>query len=117
MISVTSKAAEKLCAYLAENKIDSAVRITVTKSCSGMSLGLALDVRKDNDFALENGEFTLLLAQDLAGECGKVSVDYIEQSSGCGCGGGGFSISSEKPLSSVAGGCGSSCGSNGCGCY
>jgi Fe-S cluster assembly iron-binding protein IscA len=116
MIEVTPKAAEKLSAYLTENNIDSTVRITVAQSCSGMSLGLALDEPRENDFALENGKFTLLLAQDLAGECGRVSVDFVEPSSGYECGGGGFSISSEKPLPGAAGGCGSSCGSRGCGC-
>lgn len=116
MITITQNAVEHLSAYLLENNIDSAVRIIVANSCSGISLSLALDEPKENDFTLKKEEFTLLLAQDLAGECGRVSVDYIEQSSGCGCGEGGFSISSEKPLPSAAGGCGSSCSSGSCGC-
>ncbi len=117
MITVTPLAAEKLAAYLTENKIDSAVRITVANSCSGLSLGLALDERKDNDHVHEAGGCTLLLAEDLAGECGKVTVDFVEQSSGCGCGGGGgFSLTSERPLPGSGGGCGGSCSRGGCGC-
>ncbi|MFH1216888.1 MAG: IscA/HesB family protein [Pseudomonadota bacterium] len=117
MISVSPLAAEKLAAYLSENKIDSAVRVTAMNGCSGMSLGLALDERKENDHALETGKFTLLVAKDLSREYGKVTVDFVEQKSGCGCGGGGgFSISSEKPLSNGGGGCGSSCSNGSCGC-
>lgn len=116
MITVTQKAVEKLAAYLLENNIDSATRITVANNCRSISLGLALDECKENDFTLEKGEFTLLLAQDLADECGRVSVDYFEQSSGYWCGERGFSISSEKPLPGVTRSCGSSCGGGSCGC-
>ncbi|MBU0481552.1 MAG: IscA/HesB family protein [Proteobacteria bacterium] len=117
MIEVTELAAEKLSAYLAENNIESPVRITVANGCGGMSLGLALDDRKESDHALENETFTLLLAEDLAVECGTITVDFVEKTSGCGCGGGGgFSITSEKPLPDAAGGCGGSCSSGSCGC-
>ena len=92
MITVTPNAAEKLSAYLAENNVDSAVRVMVANGCGGPSLGLALDDRKENDHALENEKFTLLLAEDLAGECGKVTVDFVEKTSGCGCGGGGGGV-------------------------
>lgn len=117
MINVSPLATEKLAAYLSENKIESAVRIAVMNGCGGMSLGLALDDRKENDHALEAGGFTLLVAEDLSQECGKVTVDFVEQKSGCGCGGGGgFFISSENPLPDAAdGGCGGSCSSGSCG--
>ncbi|MBU0675116.1 MAG: IscA/HesB family protein [Proteobacteria bacterium] len=117
MIEVTEIAEEKLSAYLTENNIVSPVRIAVANGCGGMSLGLALDERKDNDHTLENEKFTLLVAENLAGECGKIKVDFVEKKSECGCGGGGgFSITSEKPLPDSAGGCGGSCGSGSCGC-
>ncbi|MBU0485367.1 MAG: IscA/HesB family protein [Proteobacteria bacterium] len=117
MITVSPLAAEKLADYLLENNIESAVRITVMNGCGGMSLGLALDDRQENDHVLEHGKFTLLVAKDLAGECGQITLDFVEKKSGCGCGGGGgFSITSEKPLPDAAGGCGGSCGSGSCGC-
>jgi len=119
MISVSPLATENLAAYLSENNIESAIRIAVMHGCSGSSLGLALDDSKEYDHVLETGEFTLVIAKELSQECGKVTVDFFEQKSGCGSGGGGgFSISSEKPLPDASGGCGVSCssGSGSCGC-
>ncbi|WP_456385547.1 IscA/HesB family protein [Desulfolithobacter sp.] len=115
MIEITELAAEKLAAYLRENNIDSPVRIAVMNGCGGPSLGLALDGKKDTDHTHENETFTLLLDQDLAQSCGRVTVDYLEKSSGCGCGDrGGFSITSDNPLPGSAGGCGGSCSGSGC---
>ncbi|MFW8601850.1 hypothetical protein ACOHYD_10265 [Desulfobacterota bacterium M19] len=55
-----------------------------------------------------------MIDQDLSQSCGRVTVDYIEGSSGCGCGEGGFSIISERPPVNSGGGCGESCSSCGC---
>lgn len=117
MITVSPLAAEKLAAYLSENNIESAIRIAVMSGCGGPSLGLALDERKEGDQVNEQHDFTLLIAGDLADECGKVVVDFVEKTSGCGCGGGGgFSLTSEKPLPGAGqGGCGGSCSSGSCG--
>ena len=116
MIEITVSAAEKLVAYLTEKKIDSPVRIAAMNGCGGISLGLALDEKKDSDHIHENEGITLLIDQDLSQSCGKVTVDYLEKSSGCGCGdSGGFSVIPANPLSSSAGGCGGSCSSSGCG--
>jgi len=117
MIAVSPLAAEKLSAYLSDNKIDSPVRITVINDCSGPCLSLALDECKDNDHTQKNGNFMLVIDRDLSDTCGKVTVDFVEKTSGCGCrGGGGFSLTSEKPLPGIGEGCGSSCSSSGCGC-
>lgn len=117
MIAIKPLATEKLAAYLMENSIDSPVRITVANGCGGLSLGLALDERKAGDHVLEEGGFTLLLAGDLADECGRVTVDFVESTSGCSCGGGGgFSLSSENPLPGSGDGCGGSCSSGSCNC-
>ena len=117
MISVSDLAAEKLASHLSENKINSPVRIAVMNGCGGPSLGLALDERQDNDHVQEGEQFTLMIAKDLSGQCGRVTVDFVEQTSGCGCGGGGgFSITSENPLPGASGGCGGSCASGSCGC-
>lgn len=113
MITVTPLAAEKLAAYMTENNIDSPVRIAATSSCSGPSLGLALDERQDHDHALEDKGITLLISPDLVQQCGTVTVDFIEPQSGCGCGSGGFSITSERAL--PGGGCGGSCSTGSCG--
>ncbi len=117
MIEITRLAAEKLQAYFTENNIDSPVRIAVLNGCGGSSLGLALDDRKSTDIVHEHASLTLLIDQDLAKSCGKVRVDFVEQSSGCSCGdSGGFSLVSERPLADAGGGCGGSCSTNGCGC-
>lgn len=116
MIEITSMAGEKLTAYISQNNIQSPVRIYAANGCSGPSLALALDERKKNDFAYEHDNFTLVIDPSVTRLCGKVTIDYVEQTSGCGCGGNsGFSLSSEKPLN-TGGGCGSSCSSSGCGC-
>jgi len=116
MIEITTLAAEKLAAYLIENNLDTPVRIAAMNGCGGPSLGLALDDRKDGDHAMENMDLTLLIDRDLAQTCGKVTIDYQEQSAGCGCSGGGFAITPEKPLPNSGTGCGGSCSSSGCGC-
>jgi iron-sulfur cluster assembly protein len=117
MIEISALAAEKLAAYLAANNIDSLVRIVAKNGCGGPRLSLALDERRDKDLVQELEGFTLLLARDLAEYCGKVTVHYIDETTGCGCGdGGGFSLTSERPLPGANTGCGGSCSSNGCGC-
>lgn len=113
MISITELAAEKLSAYLADNKINSPVRITATNGCGGASLALSLDEQKAGDFDYKTGGLTLLIDQDLSQSCGRVTVDYIEKSSGCGCGEGGFSLVSERPPVDSGGSCGGSCSSCG----
>lgn len=116
MITISPLAEEKLAAYLSENNIDSPVRIAIVNDCSGPSLGLALDEQKNGDIDHSTETFTLLVAGDLAKECGAIEVDYVEEKSGCGCNGaGGFTLKTENPLPSQGGGCGGSC-SSGCGC-
>lgn len=115
MIEITPLAAEKLTDYLTQNNIKTPVRIAAMNGCSGPSLGLALDERKEEDHVLTEPNFTLLLDPKLSRTCGKVKVDYLEQTSGCG-GGSGFSLTSTRPLPQAGGGCGGSCASKGCGC-
>lgn len=98
MIEVTEKAAEKLLAYLTQNKDDSTIRITVMSGYSGPYLGLAPDEHKDGDFAYINEDLTLVVDQELSESYGKVTVDYREPSCDCGCSSGGFDIASAKPL-------------------
>ncbi len=112
MISITKSASEKLSSYLAQNKLNSPVRISVISGCGGSSLNLALDEQKNGDYAHEDESFTLLIDQDLSQSCGKVTIDYVEN----GSTGDGFSLTSERPLPQSGDGCGGSCSSNGCGC-
>ncbi len=51
---------------------------------------------------------TFLVDQDLMQNCGDIKVDFIDSGMRSG-----FTISSRVPLG--GGGCGSSCGSGGCG--
>jgi len=72
-------------------------------------LGLALDEPKENDVKVEEGDLTFLVDNDLMNNCGDIKVDFIESGMRSG-----FTISSRIPVSG-GGGCGSSCGSGGCG--
>ncbi len=114
MLEVTDLAIREIKKHLARNKIDSPVRVIILNSCSGSSLSLALDKRKETDTAFELEGLSVVIDQELADRCGAVKVDFIE-SSGCGCSSSGFSITSTIPLS-VDGGCGGSCSSSGCSC-
>jgi Fe-S cluster assembly iron-binding protein IscA len=114
MLQVTESALENLKDYLEKNDINSAVRVIMQSSCSGTSLGLGLDDKKDSDKVFENDGVTFLVDDAIFATTGAIKVDYIKASS-CGCGGGsgsgGFSVSSEKKL-----GRGGSCSSGSCGC-
>lgn len=119
MLQVTESALENLKDYLEKNDINSAVRVFMQSSCSGTSLGLGLDDKKDSDKVFENDGVTFLVDDAIFASTGAITVDYIKASS-CGCGGGsgngGFSVSSEKRLSR-GGSCSSgSCSSGSCGC-
>ena len=110
MLEVTEAAIANVKEYLRQKNIESSVRITMMSGgCSGPALGLALDKAKENDQTFEQGGVSFLVEKGLSETCGAIKVDFIEPDSGCGCSGGGFSISSEKPLPSAGGGC-SSCG-------
>ncbi len=112
MLEVTDLAIRKIKEHLAQNKVDSPVRVIILNSCAGSSLSLALDERKETDAAVELEGLSVVIDRELMDRCGAVKVDFIEPG-GCGCSSG-FSITSTIPLA-VGGGCGSSCSSSGCG--
>lgn len=114
MLEVTESAVANIKEYLSKNNVQSAIRVMMQQSCAGVGLGLGLDEEKEGDKVFEEGGVSFLVDAALFDSTGKITVDFIEQKSGCGCGGGGFSVSSEKPLAS--GGCGGSCSSGSCGC-
>jgi len=116
MFTVTKKAVENLKEYLAQNKISSAIRVVMQSSCSGMSLGLGLDEKKNSDKAFEEDGVTFLVNEDIFATTGAITVDYIASTSGCGCSGnGGFKVSSER--TPTGGSCSTgSCSSGSCGC-
>ncbi|MCI5142931.1 MAG: adhesin, partial [Candidatus Electrothrix sp. ATG1] len=108
-------AASNVKEYLKQQNIDTAVRITMMSGgCSGPALGLALDEAKENDLTFEQDGVNFLVEKGLAETCGTITVDYLESSSGCGCSGGGFNLTCEKPLPAATGSgcssCGGSCG-------
>jgi len=115
MLEMTQLANEKLKQYLDQNNLTSAVRVAAMNSCSGQSLVLSLDEKKDGDTAIVKGEVELIIDQGLLSQLGSVTVDFVEQkSSGCGCGGGGgFSVNAANPLPKAQGSCGGSCSSCG----
>ncbi|XOF33866.1 MAG: IscA/HesB family protein [Candidatus Electrothrix sp. YB6] len=114
MLEVTEAAAKNVKDYLENQNVESAVRITMMSGgCSGPSLGLAIDEVKENDLTFEQDGVNFLVEKRLSDTCGAIKVDFVESGSGCGCSGGGFSISSEKPLPSTGGGCSSCAGSCG----
>ncbi len=118
MLKVTESAVENIKEYLAKNNITSAIRVVMQSSCSGMSLGLGLDDKKESDKVFENDGVTFLVNNGIFTTTGAITVDYAK-SSGCGCGSGSssgdFTVSSEKKLG--GGSCSTgSCSSGSCGC-
>jgi len=116
MLEATEAAVSNIKEYLAKNNLDSAIRIAIQNSCSGMSLGLALDSEKTGDKVYNEGGLTFLVAEGIFANTGAITVDFIKASGGCGCGSGGFTVTSEKPLASGGGCGGGSCSSGSCGC-
>ncbi len=116
MFEITDLAVKNVKDYLSQNKIESAVRVSLMSGgCSGPSLSLSLDEAKDSDVTVEKDGISFIMDKGLSETCGAVKVDFVESSGGCGCSGGGFTISCEKPLPGARkGGCGGSCSSGGC---
>ena len=111
MFEVTDMAVSKLKEYLEQNNIDSAVRVALMQGgWAGPSLGLALDEPKDNDQTFDNDELKFLVDNELMQNCGDIKVDFTDDGHRSG-----FAITSRIPIAGAGGGCGSSCGSGGCG--
>ncbi|MDH3347544.1 MAG: IscA/HesB family protein [Desulfobulbaceae bacterium] len=117
MFDVTDSAAGKIADYCRENNVTTPIRIAAMQSCSGPALGLSVDEQRDDDTVKEIGDgFIVLVNNDLLKVCDGIKVDFVESScSSGGCGGGGFKVTSTKPLGGSSEGCGGSC-SSGCGC-
>jgi iron-sulfur cluster assembly accessory protein len=111
MLDVTPTANDKLVNYLKDNKISSAIRVSVMHGgCSGPALGLSLDEAKPQDESFQIDDVTFLIEKSLLEQCGSISIEYIEAGSRSG-----FTISSANPLPMGGSGCSSgSCGSGGC---
>ncbi|MBM9521127.1 IscA/HesB family protein [Desulforhopalus vacuolatus] len=104
---VTDIAVTRLNEYLADNSIESALRIALMQGgCSGSSLGLALDEPKDNDKIYDKDKLKFLVEEGIFDTTGDITVDYIDAGANSG-----FSITSEKPVG--GGSCCGSCGSCG----
>ncbi|MEW5722242.1 MAG: hypothetical protein AB1896_03990 [Thermodesulfobacteriota bacterium] len=65
---------------------------------------MALDEPKENDDTYEAGGITYLIAKELAGRLGQVTVDFVESGWRSG-----FTVMSENPVSGGASACGSTC--------
>ncbi len=111
MFDVTPMANDKLVNYLKENKISSAIRVSVMHGgCSGPALGLSLDEATSQDVSFQIDDITFVIEKSLLEQCGSIRIEYIEAG-----GRSGFTISSANPLPMAGGGCSSgSCGSGGC---
>jgi iron-sulfur cluster assembly protein len=116
MLEVTDSAVKNVKEYLSQHSIESAVRVSmISGGCSGPSLSLSIDEAKDNDLTVEKDGVSFVMDKGLSATCGAVKVDFIESSGGCGCSGGGFTITCENPLPGArSGGCGGSCSSGSC---
>lgn len=108
MLTVTDLAVTKLKEYMAANNIDSTLRISLMNGgCSGMSLGLSIDDKKDTDLDYHKDGIEFIMEPALVEQCGAVNLDYMDSATSAG-----FALTSEKPIG--GGGC-SSCGSGSCG--
>jgi len=116
MLEITDLAVKNVKDYLSQNNVESAVRIALMSGgCSGPSLTLSLDEAKDDDLTVAKDGISFVMDKGLSETCGAVKVDFAESSGGCGCSGGGFTISCEKPLPGArSGGCGGGSCSSGC---
>lgn len=110
MLTVTPSALAQLKTYLSANNIESSLRVTLLNGgCSGMSLGLAIDEKKESDRTITFDEVIFLVEESLLLQTGKILIDFVEKTKDPG-----FAISSEKQVG--GGGCGSgSCSSGNCG--
>lgn len=107
MLTVTDLAVIKLKEYMAANKINSTLRISLMNGgCSGMSLGLSLDEKKDGDISFDKESILFVMESSLVEQCGAINLDYMDSTASAG-----FALTSEKP---IGGGC-SSCSSGSCG--
>lgn len=116
MLEITDSAVKNVKDYLSQNNVSSAIRVSLMSGgCSGPSLSLSLDEAKDSDLCVEQDGVNFVIDKGLSETCGAVKVDFVESSGGCGCSGGGFTISCEKTLPGArSGGCGGSCSSGCC---
>jgi len=71
---------------------------------------LALDEPKDNDKTYDNSDLKFLVDSELMTSCEEIKVDFNDDGYRSG-----FAITSKVPVAGSGGGCGSSCGSGGCG--
>ncbi|MBU1232102.1 MAG: IscA/HesB family protein [Proteobacteria bacterium] len=114
MLEVTESALGNIKDYLSQQQIESAVRITIMSGgCSGPKLGLAVDEAKESDKVFDHDGVSFVVDKELSVSCGAIKVDFIVDKSGCGCGGGGFAVTSEKAIAGGNSGC--SCSSGSCG--
>jgi iron-sulfur cluster assembly accessory protein len=106
--TATDLAVTKLQDYMAQNSIQSALRVALMQGgCSGPSLGLALDEPKTSDQVFENNSLQFLVDTELLSACGAITVDFIDAGMRSG-----FLVSSTNP---IGGGCSTgSCSSGGC---
>jgi iron-sulfur cluster assembly protein len=117
MLEITDLAVTNVKDYLSQNNItNSAVRVSLMSGgCSGPSLSLSLDDAKDSDLSVAKDGISFVIDKGLSTTCGAVKVDFAESTGGCGCSGGGFTITCENPLPGARkGGCGGSCSSGCC---
>ncbi|MFZ5585596.1 MAG: IscA/HesB family protein [Thermodesulfobacteriota bacterium] len=112
MIKVSETASQNIKAFLAERKLDSALRIIAQAGgcCGGPSLRLVLDEAKAGDHKYEVDGLTYLIGSELAAESGEVSIDYLDNGYQQG-----FVLSSANPLAGAGADCGGGCG-GGCSC-
>ncbi|MFH7319376.1 IscA/HesB family protein [Desulfurivibrio sp. D14AmB] len=115
MFKVTEAALVSIRDYLDKNKVEDPIRVVLENGCAGANLVLTLDGQRDGDRIFREGDITFLVEPSVLELTGEIRVDFVKPSSGgCGCGGGGFKVVSEKQL--TGGGCGSSCATGSCGC-
>ncbi|HET98580.1 MAG TPA: heme biosynthesis protein HemY [Desulfurivibrio alkaliphilus] len=114
MLKVTEAALVSIREYLDKNKVEDPLRVVLENGCAGPNLVLTLDGQRDGDRIFREGDITFLVEPNVLELTGEIQVDFVKPSSGCGCGGGGFRVTSEKQL--IGGGCGSSCATGSCGC-
>lgn len=78
------------------------VRIFVAgMGCSGPTLGLALDAKKDNDVVDDTNDITFVMEKELYDKMGEIKVEFMGE---------GYLVAPVVQAESACGSCGGSCG-------
>lgn len=101
MLTVTNKASEVIKDFLKDKKAGASIRIFLNASCSGPSLGMALDeAQNELDEVISAGGTTFVIEKDLLNQVKPINIDFMTTPQGAG-----FNLTSSLREGSGCGSC------------